>query len=279
MKPFNKVAIIGVGLIGGSIGLGIKKKRLASCVIGIGHHRKSINEALKIGAIDEGYSELHKIKGADLVILATPVGAIIKFLPLLSRFIDKDCVVIDVGSTKLQITEIAKKSGIEFVGCHPLCGLERKGPRNADNRIFQDSLCILTPYKNTRKETLRKVCDFWKALGSKIKILDAATHDRILAFVSHLPHTAAFSLMDCLAPGYLKFASGGLKDITRIADSDPLVWRDIFISNRKEILTALNKFKKSLCRLESFIRNNQPDKLEAFLEKARRKRNVFTRQA
>lgn len=275
MRLFKKVAIVGVGLIGGSIGLAVKKKGLAGEVIGIGHHRKSLNEALAVGAVDEAYLELKNIKGADLVILAAPVREIIKIIPRLQGLINKDCIVIDAGSTKSEILKTAQRHKLNFIGAHPLAGMEKKGPRNARDSLFENSWCLLTPSRGTDRSGLEKVRRFWQSLGAKVKVLDARTHDKILAWTSHLPHLVVFGLLDCLKPDYLEFAAGGLKDTTRIGLSDPLLWRDIFLTNREEVLKAVKAFKKSLWRLEEAIVRNQPGKLVSCLESSRNKRDAF----
>jgi prephenate dehydrogenase len=275
VRLFNKVAIVGVGLIGGSIGLAIKKNKIARAVIGIGHHQRSIQLALRCESIDEGSLDLRKIKDADLVILACPVSRIIRILPKLSRFLNRDSLVIDVGSTKSEIVKAAQKSKIEFIGCHPLVGMEKTGVANAKNDIFEGSLCLVVPLKKTQPAPIDKIRRFWKALGARTQVMDAFRHDRILAFVSHLPHAIVFGLIDCIKARYLKFGAGGLKDTTRIGSSDPLMWRDIFLTNRKELLGALKDFNRSLARLESLIRDNQLKALAYYLTKARNKRDGF----
>lgn len=273
MRFFNTIAIVGVGLIGGSIGLRIKKKKLAKKIIGIGHHQNSINKALKLGAIDEGSLNINEIRNADLVILAVPVSAIIEFLPKTAKIVKKDCIVIDVGSTKSRIMACVDKLNIEFVGCHPLAGLEKRGVGSARSDLFEKSLCLMVNSNKASKKTLDSVKKFWNILGAKTKHLSASEHDRILAFVSHLPHALAFSLMDCIASKYLPFGAGGLKDTSRIALSDCGIWRDIFLSNKEEVLKAIARFKHSLSALESSIRRSQSKKLELYLRKSREKRN------
>ena len=273
MRLFNKVAIIGVGLIGGSIGLVLKKKGLTGKIIGIGHRQKSINQALMAGAVDAGYLGLGQIRGADLVILAAPVKEIINILPKLKNLITKDCLIIDAGSTKSEIIKTAEKHKLRFIGGHPLAGMEKKGPENARADLFKNSLCLLVPPKKYSPQDLSRVKKLWEALESRTMVLNSARHDRILAFTSHLPHAVVFSLIDCLKSDYLKFGAGGLKDTTRIGLSDPLLWRDIFLTNRKELLSAINTFEKSFQRLKSLIKNNNDGALRAYLEKSRDKRN------
>ena len=273
MKVFDKVAIIGVGLIGGSFGLALKKKALAKEIIGIGHRQKSIDQALRVRAIDQGYLGLDPIRGADLVILSAPIKEIINILPKLKNLISEDCLIIDAGSTKFQIIKIVEKHKLRFIGCHPLAGMEKKGPENARADLFKNSLCLLVPPKKYNPQDLSRVKKLWEALESRTMVLNSARHDRILAFTSHLPHAVVFSLIDCLKSDYLKFGAGGLKDTTRIGLSDPLLWKDIFLTNRKELLSALHTFEKSLQRLKSLIKNNNDGALRAYLEKSRDKRN------
>ena len=273
MKLFNKAAIIGVGLIGGSFGLALRKKALAKEIIGIGHRQKSIDRALKAGAIDQGYLGLDHLRGADLVVLSAPVREIINILPKLKNLTSEDCLIIDAGSTKSEIIKLAEKHKLRFIGCHPLAGMEKKGPENARADLFMNSLCLLVPPEKYNSQDLSRVKKLWEALGSRTVILNSARHDRILAFTSHLPHVVVFSLIDCLKSEYLKFGAGGLKDTTRIGLSDPLLWKDIFLTNRAELLAAIGFFEKSLKKLKLLIRNNKDRALMAYLEKSRDKRN------
>ncbi len=275
MKLFKKIAIIGVGLIGGSLGLAIKKKQLADTVIGIGHRQASIDQALRRGAIDQGCLDIEAAQGAGLLILATPVDKILGLIPRLFKIVSSECMVIDVGSTKSEIVKAAEKSGLTFIGCHPLAGMEKRGVAYAKDDIFENSLCLVVAPMKAKRTDIERVREFWKKLGAKTEVMDACMHDRILSFVSHLPHVVAYSLMDCIKPSYLKFAASGLKDTTRIGLSDPLLWRDIFLTNRKELLTSIKDFKASLNRVELLIRNNQSKALAAYLSKSRNKRNAI----
>jgi prephenate dehydrogenase len=227
MKRFDTVAIVGTGLIGGSIALAIKKKRLCRRVIGISLHKKSLVKALNLGAVDDASVSLDAIKDADLVILAMPISAILELAPKISRIVNKDCLVFDVASTKFNITK--KLSGLfrSFVGAHPLAGSEKRGINFARADLFLNSLCILTPVRNTDTAALLKVKKLWSALGCKTVTMSPQNHDRILSFVSHLSHIAAFSLINSIPAGFLKFSTASLKDTTRIASSDPRLWCDI----------------------------------------------------
>lgn len=275
MKLFKEIAIFGVGLIGGSIGLAIKRRQIADKVIGIGRHKESIDEALRQGAIDEGSLDIERAKDAGLLILAAPVKGIINVIAQLPKIIRRDCIVIDVGSTKTEIVKAAQNYGLNFIGCHPLAGREKRGVEYSMPDIFKNSLCLIVPSRKAEKEGVEKIKRFWKELGARTELMDAGAHDRALAFVSHLPHLVAYSLIDCISARYLRFAASGLKDTTRIGLSDPFLWRDIFLTNRKEILAAIKDFKASLGCFELLIKNNQPKALAAYLAKSRNKRNAI----
>ena len=270
---FNKVAIVGTGLIGGSIALAIKKKRLAKVVVGVSRHKKTLLLAKKIMAIDKGSQELNIIKDADLVILATPVDTIINLAAKIPPFIKKDCIVSDVGSTKQEIVSKLERIFPRYIGSHPLAGSEKRGVVNANPSIIKGSLCILTPTKNTDKEALEKIKRLWSELGARVVFLAPDAHDKILSFVSHLPHLVAFSLIDIIPKEYLRLASSGLKDTTRIAASDSELWTDIFLSNQKNILKSIGFFQSNLSRIKSAIQRKDKKLLDKILKEAKSKRN------
>ena len=273
MKLFNRVAIVGTGLIGGSIALAIKKKRLAGEVIGVSRHKKSLLLAKKKGAIDRGSQEIDIIKGADLLILATPPSTIIDLAPKISQIITRGCIVTDVASTKEELVSSLSKIFPNYVGSHLLAGSEKRGIINADPEIFENSLCILTPIKNTSKKALKKVNLLWRQLGAKTVLLSPKSHDKILSFTSHLPHATAFSLINSMPLSYLKFASTGLKDTTRIAASDSQLWADIFLSNRKNMLKTIGLFQDALSRIKSAIQKKNKKQLALMLKEAKNKRD------
>lgn len=275
MKLFKKVSIIGTGLIGGSIALAIKKKRLADRVVGVAKSKKTLLLAKKIGAIDSGSQNLRIIKGSDLIILAAPVATILDLAPKILKIAGKSPIVTDVGSTKEEISDRLLKVFPNYVGGHPLAGSEKHGITYASGGIFKDTLCILTPTKNTDAESLKKICEFWAILGTKIAFLSPKAHDEILSFVSHLPHITAFSLINTVPEEYLRFASNGLRDTTRIAASDSLLWADIFFSNRNNVLKSLGELEKNLARIKSAIKSKNRKLLDKILTQAQRKREVF----
>ncbi|MFA5095942.1 MAG: prephenate dehydrogenase/arogenate dehydrogenase family protein [Candidatus Omnitrophota bacterium] len=269
---FRKAAVIGTGLIGGSLALALKKGGLAREVVGVSRHQGSLNSALRMKAIDRGSRSLDIIKGADLVVLATPVNIIIESRERLLKIAGKDCLVTDVGSTKEKITALLERSFPNFVGAHPLAGSEKRGMANARQDIFKDSLCILTPTASTNAAALAKIRSLWTRMGAKVILLSPTQHDRALSFTSHLSHVIAFALMKSIPAGLLKFASGGLKDTTRIAASDPGLWQSIFLTNRTGILKALDLFEKNLREAKSAIRRGDARSLRRILKQAQKKR-------
>lgn len=278
MRLFNKVVIIGVGLIGGSIGLGIKKRKLAQEVIGLSRHKETINSAIARRAIDKGFLDIKAVGSADLVILATPVNSIIQIGAKIASLIKPGTLVTDTGSTKRLVVKALENILPNFVGAHPLAGSEKQGVVNADANLFHDSLCMLTPTKRTPEANLGKIKKFWEALGAKVVYLSPAKHDKYISYVSHLPHIVAFSLIHSVPPGNLYLASGGLKDTTRIAASAEALWKDIIITNSENILDALQAFGESLSRIKSAIRKRDLKALARILRQARLKRESLNQK-
>lgn len=269
---FNRAVIIGTGLIGGSLGLDLKKRHLAGRIIGLSRRKKNVELAKEIGAIDCWAASLDAVADADLVILATPIESIINIGLKISKKIKKGCVVIDVGSSKEAIVSKLSRVIPNFIGCHPLAGSEKKGIVNFQTGIFDGSICIITPNAKTDRRALNKVKLFWKGLGSRVIILTPKKHDQILAFTSHLPHILAFSLMNTISDKFLKLSSGGLKDSTRIAASDPELWTQIFLSNRDNLLSAISSFQRKLDLFKLALRNKNNKLLTKILEAAKEKR-------
>lgn len=272
MRLFKKAAIVGTGLIGGSLALAIKKSHLAKEVVGVSRHKKSLALARKRGALDKGSQSLEIIKGADLLVLATPVEIMKSEAVKISKLIDKKCIVTDVGSTKQELVSCLEKFFPRYVGSHPLAGSEKRGIFNADKNLFKNSLCILTPTKSSDHAALNKLNSLWKRLGARTVFLKPETHDQILAFVSHLPHLVAFSLINSIPAAHLKFAASGLKDATRIAASDSELWAEIFLSNRKNILKKIDVFQREILEIKSALQRKDKLPLLSILKKAKSKR-------
>jgi len=273
---FRRVAIVGVGFMGSSLGLAIKKKGLARQVVGIGHQEASIKEAQAVGAIDEGYVDFNKgIIGADLIVLAAPVNAILDLIETLGKEHRRGCIITDLGSTKAAIVERAEKvlhHSLLFVGSHPLVGSEKKGPGNANAQLYEGATCVMTPTDKTNRLAKEKIKQFWSQLGTSVKFMAPQEHDDVLAYISHMPHLAAFALMKAIPDNYLDHATQGLKDTTRIAASDPQVWRDIALSNHKPILKALDEAVKILASMRKAIVGRDTETLTEIFKQAKAKR-------
>ena len=275
MRLFKKVTIVGVGLLGGSIGLAIKKKKLADKVVGFFRHKNKIPAAIKKGVIDEGSDDfVQAIKGSDFIIFCSPVSDIIKKLKQLKKMGLNSVLITDTGSTKQEIA--AASHGLHFIGSHPLAGSEQSGMNHSKADLFNDSLCALTPSKtNSLNKSYERLAEFWKSLGAKTIILKPEKHDQILALASHLPHAVVFSLMESIPKEVIPFAAGGLKDTTRIALSNPEIWIDIFLSNKKNILRSVDSFEKSLQRFKKALAKNDRRNLLSLLIRAQKKRKGF----
>lgn len=272
------IAIIGTGLIGGSIGLGLKERGLATTIIGVGHRKTSLNKALKIKAIDEGTTSIEKaVKNADIIILATSVSLIPDHAKKIIPLMKKSAILTDVGSTKSYIVshinnEIKSRCGREkpnFIGAHPLAGSEQRGIESARSDLFEGSVCVLTPTSLNSKQGITRLSSMWKALGARISIMTPSKHDEVLALVSHLPHFVASSLAGVIDEKHWKFAASGLRDTTRIASGDPELWLDISKQNKKEIIEALRSFSEEVeCMINDLERGNDK-KLLGRLKKAK----------
>ncbi len=267
----KKVVIIGMGLIGGSIGKALISKGLADEVVGVCRRQSSLEKALREGALTGGYVNNYgeAVRGADVVFIATPVHTIKEILKLLAEVIeDRKAVVTDVGSTKKEIVDHAAgfKDRFSFVGGHPLAGSEKTGVENSCPELFRDSLCVLTRGEMTREEDLESMRRLWESMGAAVDILTPARHDEILSFTSHLPHIVAYALAGSEEREYTRYMSTGFKDTTRIASSDPVLWSDIFMSNRDNALKSIERFKEILSSIERDIRRNDKDALREKLK-------------
>ena len=278
---FRRVAIVGVGFMGASLGLAIKKKGLARGVIGIGRQETSLREATDLGAIDEGTLDFNKgTVGADLIVLATPVNTILDIIEILGKEHRRGCIITDLGSTKAAIVERAEKvlpHSLLFVGSHPLVGSEKRGPANANAQLYEGAVCVMTPTDKTNRLAREKIKQFWTQLGSSVKLMTPQEHDQVLAYISHLPHLTAFALMKAMPDNCLDHATQGLKDTTRIAASDPQIWRDIALSNHKPILKALDEVVRILAAMRKAIVARDQEALTDIFKQAKEKRERLDR--
>ncbi len=270
---FKKITIIGLGLIGGSLGLAIKEKHLSDKVIGVSRRRSTLIKALSLKAVDSVTLDLKKaVSESDFIILCTPVDKVMKLTSLIAKFLKKGTIVTDAGSTKSDIVKHCEKAmpeGVNFVGSHPLAGSEKSGLWHAEKDLFKDASCIVTRAKRTDSKALSKVNKFWKALGMKVENMSPDMHDKIVSKVSHLPHALSVALSNSCSKKDLKFASGGFKDVSRIASGSPELWKDIFKTNKKNLARDINLFKKQLLKLEKALKSKKDKELLKILDKAK----------
>lgn len=256
----TKITIIGVGLIGGSIGIGVREKKLAKEVVGVVHRPESIEECLKKGAVDKATLDVKDgVKDADMVILSTPISRMEPIAKEVSGNIKKDAIVIDIASVKEKLVyKLENILGKNYVGTHPMTGSEQKGVAGARLGLFNDAVCIITPTANTRPKFLKTVREFWKELGSRVVVLSPEEHDRLVSFTSHLPHLLAASLVNILSiePKAMDTIGPGFRDSTRIAKSQPAMWQEICEWNREDILSSIDKFQSELSALKKLIESN-----------------------
>lgn len=284
---FNQAAIIGVGLIGGSLGMILRRKGLASRVIGVGRRIENLKTAVQLGAIDRYVVDPKDgVKDADLVVLATPVDTYDRHLKEWASCLKPGTIVTDVGSIKgglVEQSEQAMPADVYFVGGHPIAGKEKTGVAAGSEQLFAGARCILTPTKRTNQQALEQVRIMWQETGSIVLTMDPHLHDKILGAVSHLPHVAAFALMNALidiraqvpALDLAGHSGGGLRDTTRIAASSPEIWRDIFLWNRDNLVAFIEAYERSLGELKRLIRTGDAAGIEKALERAKQEREKF----
>lgn len=284
---FNQAVIIGVGLIGGSLGMILRRKQLASSVVGVGRRVENLKTAVKVGAIDRYVVDSREaVKEADLVILATPVDTYERHLNEWASYLRPGAIVTDVGSVKGELVERSERempAGVHFVGAHPIAGKEKTGAAAASEELFSGRRCILTPTRQTNAQALERVQALWQETGAVVLTMDPHLHDKILGAVSHLPHVAAFALMNALVDIRMEVpaldlaghSGGGLRDTTRIAASSPEMWRDIFLWNRENVVACIRTFERSVAELRQLIQTGDGAGIEKMLERAKQEREKF----
>ena len=275
MNP-GRLSIIGVGLLGGSIGLAIKSAAMPCRIVGYGHRRSTLDKAVASGAIDEAAEGLAEaVKAADLVVLCTPVGLFRQTLAEIAPALAEGAIVTDVGSTKRSVVRAAAEllpKHVNFVGSHPMAGSEKRGVDFARADLFVGSRCILTPDESTDRVALASVESFWRALGMRTTTLSPGDHDRLVCAISHLPHALAASLVSMQDDGALPLAGKGFLDATRIAGGDGGLWRDIFLDNRDELAASLTQFRRELDAFENLLQPARADDLAKWLDRAAARR-------
>lgn len=281
----HRLCVIGVGLIGGSVARALRAVNAVDHIVGAGRDRKHLEKAKQLGVIDEYNTDLAiAAKDADLILIATPLGAIQATLQAIKPSVTDKTIITDVGSAKECVLEQAKAVfgalPPRLVPGHPIAGTEKSGVEASFAELFQERRVILSPQVQTDPAALATVRDMWQACGASVIEMQAHHHDQVLAATSHLPHMLAYALVDTLArmddsQEIFEFAAGGFRDFTRIASSDPAMWHDIFMANRKEIVKVLRAFNDDLHRLTKAVENGDSEFLKDTFTRAKKARDEF----
>lgn len=282
MPRWDTVAIIGVGLIGGSIGLALRKRKLAKTIVGIGRRRGSLAKALDRGCVTSKTTSIASgVAKAQLVIVCTPVEHVAEHVAEAARHCPAGTIITDVGSTKQQIVREADaaikklgKADVTFVGSHPIAGSERAGCEAARADLFDRRIVIVTPTPQTKPEAVAAVGQFWQKLGADVLPMTPDDHDAVLARISHLPHLIASTLAVATPSGLLPLTGGGWRDTTRVAAGDAELWRQILLMNAAHTLSALDDFEKVLSWIRSALQSGNGDELAKLLAEGKRRRDT-----
>lgn len=275
---FEQLGLIGCGLMGGSFALALKRAGLVKRVVGYSKSPSTTERARHMGVIDvEAPSALLAVSGADIVLLAVPVASTESSFKAIKHLITPQMLIMDVGSTKRDVIDAARRALREQIGCfvpaHPIAGKELSGVENADADLYMGRQVVLTPIERTSPIQIQQAVDVWSALGCRVVRMSPEAHDAAFAAVSHLPHLIAFAMMNAISGqpmgrDFLSLAGPGFRDFTRIAAADPALWRDVMLSNREELLTQSKIFQRNLQALELMITNGNGDALMEQIENA-----------
>lgn len=281
----NKLVIFGVGLIGGSLALALREANYCQQIVGCGRSAESLQKAVDLGVIDSySLDPQMAVHDADIVLLAVPMGAMQAVLEQIKDALPKNCILTDAGSTKGSIVEqvraVMGASYTQFVPGHPVAGREKSGVEAAVVDLYQGRRVILTPTQNTNPQALDAVAAMWEVTGALVEQMPVAMHDQVLAATSHLPHVLAFSLVDTLLnmpqqEDILRYAAGGFRDFTRIASSDPVMWRDICLYNGNAILAMIQALQTNLGEFADLIREQDGEALHQRMSKAKQARDKY----
>ena len=290
----NKIVIFGVGLIGGSVALALKKAGATPKIVGVGRNIENLKTAIDLGVIDEAESNIAKaVADADLVLISTPVAQTPKILEAIIPHLNENTVVTDAGSTKSEIYAYVKNASKQatnpqlflskFVGGHPIAGAEKSGVTAAKADLFIGKNVVLTPTENTSSEAIKLVREFWQSTGANVIEMTAQEHDQIFAAVSHLPHLLAFALVSDLAnrpnaKQLFDFAASGFRDFTRIAGSSPEMWRDISLANKTALLSELEAYQAEISALQHLLKNEDSLGLQTMFEHASQARQAWQKE-
>jgi len=274
-EPVERLAVLGLGLLGGSVALAARRRGVARRVVGAGRRQAPLREALERGVVDEVADVASAVRGADLVLLATPVPAMPGILEVAAGALEPGAIVTDVGSVKAELADTLPgllPPGVEYIGSHPMAGSHLKGVEHAREEFLEGACCVVTPLACSDRNAVERLAGFWRALGTRVVERDPVQHDIEAAWVSHVPHVLAFAFADALrkAPaGAGTLAGSGFRDFTRIARSDAELWGDILSANRKALAGPLEAFGESLAKLARAIEQGDSEAQEGFLASAR----------
>jgi prephenate dehydrogenase len=287
MSVIKRLCVIGVGLIGGSLALALKTSGACERITGCGRSTDNLNKAIELGVIDDFSTDpVEAVRDCDVVVLAVPMGRMQSLLEQIKPGLADGAIITDVGSAKASFLHAASQAFGELpprlIPGHPIAGNENSGVGAAMLDLFQGRRVILTPHEQTDQQAYNVVEQMWQACGAEVTHMDADLHDHILAATSHLPHVLAFSLVRELANSphhddIFRYAAGGLRDFTRIAESDPVMWRDICLSNREAILAAIERYREELDRLQAAVHASDADTLFNMISEAHDARAHFRR--
>lgn len=281
----NRLCIIGVGLIGGSLALALKKASFCQSVVGVGRNIDNLKKAIELNIIDEYETDLlTAIKDADVIVMAVPLGAMPDVFKKIKNNIKASTIITDVGSAKMSVIDAAKtilnEQAAQFVPGHPIAGTEKSGAEAAFDSLYSNRRVILTPLQENKPDDVQLIQKMWQACGAEVDNMKAQDHDLILAGTSHLPHVLAFALVDSLnqlddVDEVFKYAAGGFRDFTRIASSDPIMWRDICLNNSAAILQMMTNFQNEMDLLKTAIEKSDSDALLKIFSQAKQARDKF----
>ncbi len=278
--PFKRMALIGLGLMGSSLAWAARRFELADEIVGYARSEQTRARALELGFIDQAHQTAHAaVEGADIVILCVPVGANAAIAEEISTFLLPNTIVTDVGSVKSAVIKDVGPHiplGVHFIPAHPIAGTEQSGPDAGFADLFQGRWCVLTPTDNTDPTALKRLEEFWRGCGMFVDTMTPQHHDLVLAITSHVPHLIAYNIVGTAADleevtqsEVVKYAAGGFRDFTRIAASDPVMWRDVFLTNREAVLEMLGRFTEDLTALQRAIRWSDGKTLEELFTRTR----------
>jgi cyclohexadieny/prephenate dehydrogenase len=278
--PFARVALLGLGLIGSSLAWALRKQGLAAHIAGHAQSQRTRDKARELGFVDSVHAEPKAaVAGADLVVVCTPLGAYATIGPRIGPHLAPGAILTDVGSVKQAVIRDLGPhvpDHVHFVPGHPIAGTEHSGPESGFAELFQGRWCILTPPPGTDEGAVDRLADLWRRMGSQVEIMEANHHDKVLAITSHLPHLIAYCIVgtvtdleEATKSEVIKFSASGFRDFTRIAASDPVMWRDVFLNNREAVIEMLGRFSEDLTALQRNIRWGEGEKLQELFTRTR----------